>query len=192
MRVQTRPDPGVAVRTGMAGWVYRGVLPSHPATRTDIPRAKDPAERAPEAPSGGWSGWDPAASPSVRHPPCGPGQTPAGSSLVPPRAKAASWPIKARIQSYFSKVSQNHRVSPKYVQKACHSPYFQNGRQKSPLDILGFPFRPAFSPKELMGHFDRGLGFIVKMTKCRSYVHPCARERVAQIPPLVTAASCLL
>ena len=32
-------------------------------------------------------------------------------------------------------------------------PKSQNGVQKSPLDFLGFTFWPAFSPKELMGHF---------------------------------------
>ena len=52
----------------------------------------------------------------------------------------ASGPIKARFQLYFYKVSQNHGVSPKSMQKAYHSPYFQNGHQKSALGFLGFPF----------------------------------------------------
>ena len=75
------------------------------------------------------------------------------ASLVPPRANPASWPIVARFQSFYCKVSQNHRVSPKSVEKAYHSPYFQNGSQKSPLEKLRFPFLLAFSHKELLGPF---------------------------------------
>ena len=70
-----------------------------------------------------------------------------------PRANAVSWPITARIDYILLKLSQNREVSPKYDEKAYHSPYFQNGPQKSPLGILRFPFLPAFSCKELMGLF---------------------------------------
>ena len=59
----------------------------------------------------------------------------------------------ARFDLIFSKVSQNSEVSPEYVHKACHSPYIQNRLQKSPLDILRFPYFPAFSHKELLGLF---------------------------------------
>ena len=38
-------------------------------------------------------------------------------------------------------------------EKACHSPYSQNGAQKSPLEIPRFPFYAAFSHKELMVPF---------------------------------------
>ena len=55
-------------------------------------------------------------------------------------------------------VKQNAGVSPKSVDKACHSPCFQNELQKSPLDFLGIPFLPAFSHKELMGHFEAHSG----------------------------------
>ena len=34
------------------------------------------------------------------------------------------WAIRARFDLILLKVSQNGRVSPKYVKKACHSPYF--------------------------------------------------------------------
>ena len=67
--------------------------------------------------------------------------------------KCASGPIKARLRSISQKLSQNPRVSPKYHEKASHSPCFQNGPQMSPLDFLGFPFSSAFSGKELMGLF---------------------------------------
>ena len=73
----------------------------------------------------------------------------------------------ARFDLILLKLRQNGVVSPEYVEKACHSPCFQNGRVKSPLEILRFPFSRAFSHKELMGHFDGCAGLYVKMTKCR-------------------------
>ena len=80
--------------------------------------------------------------------PVGPGRPSlAGTLQMPPLGN------KARLTSYFYKVSQNGRVSPEYVEKACHSPYLQNGPVKSPLEILRFPILPAFSRKELMGLF---------------------------------------
>ena len=60
---------------------------------------------------------------------------------------------RARFPSFLSKVSQNGEVSSEKSEKACHSPYIQNGSQKSPLEILRFPFEPAFSHKELMVPF---------------------------------------
>ena len=63
---------------------------------------------------------------------------------------AASGPIRARFSHILLKVSKNPIVSSKNVQKACHSPHFQNGLQKSPLVFSRFPFSPAFSHKELM------------------------------------------
>ena len=96
------------------------------------------------------------------------------------RARSAGWDLsECRLWAYMArfnvillKVSQNRQVSPKYHQKASHSPYFQNGSKNPPLGILRFPFRLAFSPKELLGHFDASRVIIVKMTKCRSNVHP--------------------
>ena len=99
---------------------------------------------------------------------------------------------KARIDLIFLKLSQNPGVSPKYVQKACHSPCFQNGLQMSPLEISRFPFSPAFSHKELMGQKCRYPGLSVKMTKCRQMCTPWVREVDGQIPPRSTAASCPL
>ena len=73
----------------------------------------------------------------------------------------------ARFDVISQKLSQNRVVSAEYVEKACHSPCFQNRVKKSPLEILRFPFWDAFSHKELMGHFDAYAYIIVKMTKCR-------------------------
>ena len=86
------------------------------------------------------------------------------------------WANKGEIQLKYNKVSQNGVVSPKYVHKACHSPYSQNGSRKSPLKILRFPFSPAFSHKELMAYFDASRVFLVKMTKCRQNVHAKGRS----------------
>ena len=68
-------------------------------------------------------------------------------------SKPASWPIGARFEVISCKVSQNHEVSPKSVHKACHTPYSQNGLQKSPLGFLRIPYSLAFSHKELMVPF---------------------------------------
>ena len=119
-----------------------------------------------------------------------PGTHPCGARSVTPGAlpgtwtlrNAASGPIRARFQVISGKVSQNGGVSPKYVQKAYVSPCFQNAAQKSPLEILRFPFSSAFSHKELMAHFRPGLRFIVKMTKCRLDVHTHVREGSVRYP----------
>ena len=93
------------------------------------------------------------SAPCVRPPPFGPGRhPPVGTSLGTPR-KPASGPITARFQVISQKLSQNRVVSPEMSEKASHSPYFQNGSEKSPLEILRFPFSRAFSHKELLGHF---------------------------------------
>ena len=103
-------------------------------------------------PAGRWSGWSGAADVQAPTPPLpAVGPAPLGGTL--PRANAASGPIKARFNLILLKYSQNRVVSPKYVHKACHSPYIQNGSQKSPLRILRFPYSLAFSHKELLGPF---------------------------------------
>ena len=111
------------------------------------------AKRAPEAPTRGWSGWSRART-SQRSPthPLQASGLPGPASLVGSQ-NAASGPIRARLRSNLCKVSQNSEVSPKYVQKACHSPCFQNGSEISPLEILNIPFLAAFSHKELMVPF---------------------------------------
>ena len=78
------------------------------------------------------------------HPVALPGTIPLG---MPPLGQYGE------ISALFSKVSQNDEVSPKYVHKASHSPYIQNGSQKSPLGFLRFPISVAFSHKELIGPF---------------------------------------
>ena len=126
---------------------------------THRPRKEGPetAKRAPEAPARGleWvvSGAG-CVSLGVRlldHPagPVGPPVAPPCPGPLEPRLLAN----KARIDLFYCKVSQNLRVSPKSSHKASHSPYFQNGLIKSPLDFLRFPVLPAFSHKELMGLF---------------------------------------
>ena len=120
-----------------------------------------------------------------QNPPCGPGQAPVPSLVLGP-LKCRLWANKARFKVIFSKVSQNREVSSVFVEKACHSPCFQNGCQKSPLEILRFPKMPAFSHKELMGCFTHGSRFSVKMTKCHRMCTPRVTRSGRQIPPQVT------
>ena len=86
-------------------------------------------------------------------PPSGPGRSTLWPSLSPGPSECRLWANRARIDYILLKVSQNRIVSPEFVEKACHSPYSQNGSGKSALDFLGFPYSTAFSHKELMGHF---------------------------------------
>ena len=137
----------------VAGWVYRGVLPSHPALLEET----HTSEAGPGRPCRGleWVGmgrtyWGRAGMLLV--PPCGPGRpcwAPCTRTLLIPPLQ----PIGTRFHDISRKVSQNGQVSPKSCQKAYVSPCFQNGLKKSPLEIPGFPLSPAFSPKELMGLF---------------------------------------
>ena len=134
-------------------WVRgRGIpVAQHGAKRRHIP-----AKRAPEPPCrGGGVGGDMLQRPRG-HPGCFPttpaGPAPCGRCRAPGLSNAASGPITARFDLNSSKVSKNGIVSPGSVHKACHTPYFQNGLVMSPLEILGFPYSPAFSHKELMTH----------------------------------------
>ena len=118
---------GVYGRGMGTGWVlggYRGglyrVLPTHRA-RTALY-----SEAGPVGPCRGRSGWYRAGTRDRRldgylDPPSGPGR-----ACCPPWSRnprnAASWPIKARFHYISYKVSQKARVSPKSVEKACHSP----------------------------------------------------------------------
>ena len=130
-------------------------------------------------------GWKQAGRPqgngeaagTVLVPPFGPGRS--GTRPSPPCTRtlriAASQPIRARLRSLFYKVSQNRQVSPKMSEKACHSPYLQNGSQKSPLEIPGFWFSSAFSHKELMVLFCRGVDICCQndevSTRCAHRCH---------------------
>ena len=150
----------VVYRGGVPGWVwyqggYTGVGNTgvyYPATWCPQGGPHD-SEAGPGTPAGGGvGGQEDRVRPSSQT------TTPLRSGPAPlsgtsPRAIPASGPIRARFQSIFSKVKQNRRVSPKSMQKASHSPYFQNGPQKSPLELLRFPFSSAFSHKELIDLF---------------------------------------
>ena len=145
------------------GWVYRGMVPGgytgraipgyYPATLLEEQaRQRSGPRKACRA----WSGWSgaadvPAARSGSRYHPPGP-VGPPGPSLYLDPLECRLLAYRARLTSYSSKVSQNSEVSPKYVEKASHSPYLQNGLKKSPLGFLRFPLLLAFSPKELMGH----------------------------------------
>ena len=136
-----------------AGWAIPGTHPAARFARGECPYSEAGPRKALQGPGVGWYGCsDVRWAGRLLDPPCGPGRSPwalpgLGPSECPPRAN------RARFDLILLKVSQNSQVSPKSVYKACHSPYFQNGSQKSALDFLRFPFVAAFSHKELMGPF---------------------------------------
>ena len=135
---------------GIPGWVPGWVIPGHPA---GCSRRSPDSEAGPGSPAGaGVGGLGAGRTGTVMYHPAGPVGSP-GPSLYMTSQKRPSTAIGTRIDLILLKVSQKDEVSPEYVQKACHSPYFQNDAQKSPLGFLRFPFLAAFSPKELMGHF---------------------------------------
>ena len=151
-------------RDGYGGPWYRGIptrpVPTQPARKkpTEDPGSSpSTAERAPEGscrePGVGGTGTAGVTVGGVGqdHPP-----GPVGALQAPPcpsLANAHLGPIRARFHDILLKVSQNPIVSPKSVEKACHSPYLQNEAQKSPLDFLRFLYSSAFSHKELMAAF---------------------------------------
>ena len=137
------------------GWVYRRGNTGYPATR-------DPSRAHPRQRSGprktlqgsGVGGLGCASPGPVR--PSGPAPTlrarsvPLGPSLVqdlPPRAKGRD------STSFLIKLVKRTKCHQKVIKRPVIVPNLKNGSQKSPLDFPGFPIWPAFSPKELMGHF---------------------------------------
>ena len=151
-------------RRVLPGWGpggYTGRVIRDPAPRSQTARGGSQNQRSgPRRPCKGRSGWvlgagrtgtDPRAPAHPPTHPCG-----ARSVLASQALPGRGWAPRAETATFdliFHKVSQNDRVSPKYVEKACHSPCLQNGPQNSPLDFLRFPILPAFSHKELMGLF---------------------------------------
>ena len=127
---------------GYTGWVIGGlyrVLPSclaHPPTSDRRERALGRAQGGSEA---GWAytGLGTAAG-TAPGPPCGPGQA-ARCPPCPGPSECRLTANRARFHLFPYKVSQNREVSPVFVEKACHSPCFQNGPGKSALEILRFP-----------------------------------------------------
>ena len=154
------------MRVVRAGWVYRGGYTGgcqgglYRGT-THRPRGAVPGQRSgPRTPCRGGSGWSWGCgrAPAVfgggdgyPHPPGPVGQPRAALPGIPLECRL--WAKRARFHDISYKVSQNDEVSPKYHEKACHSPCLQNGLRKSPLEILRFPILRAFSHKELMGLF---------------------------------------
>ena len=155
---------GVRASTGIGTGITGGYTGCY-TDPTDCPRAEphpptsDRRERAPALAGVGrkQGGVTPSRVPGLGNPrpcphPCGarspfpcPWQGLPGT--CPPRSKRATFDL------IYCKVSQKAIVSPKSVEKACHSPYLQNGLRKSPLEILRFTVSPAFSHKELMVPF---------------------------------------
>ena len=143
--------PGWVYQGGYTGWVLGGLYRG----TTQLPaRSPHDSEAGPGSPAGAGVGGHvggvrtPAAG-RLLGPPCGPGRCLRPLPVLGP-SECRLPTNRARFDLNFSKVSQNGGVSPEKCEKASHSPYFQNGPQKSPLDFLGIPFSLAFSHKELM------------------------------------------
>ena len=182
------------------GWVYReGYTGYYPPTAQGRTHTSEAGPGSPAgAGVGGYGAWVRVQGVRRRDGP-GPTLRVRSVTLCPPWSRtsqnAASGPIKARFQSFLYKVSQKAEVSPKSTQKASHSPYIQNGLQKSPLDFLRFPFLRAFSHKELMGHFRPYTALYCQNDEVSPDVHtfrtPDVTRNGRQIPPHIDAASCL-
>ena len=141
-----------------AGWVYGWGIPGWVQGRA-IPGTQPPwkaepwtAKRAPEAPARGleWvvQGAAPARAPGTTTPgPC----RALRARFAVPGPLPASWPIRRDSTSIPIKLVKTTKCHRKASKRPPVVPNSQNGSQKSPLEILGFPFSLAFSHKELMG-----------------------------------------
>ena len=118
---------------GYPGGLYRGTTQPHCFARGECPDS----EAGPVGPckglewvvrvlgrTGGWT--------APRYHPPGPVSHSVASLYLGP-SECRPGPIRARLRSISQKLSKNDEVSPKYLKKACHSPYIPNGPQKSPL-----------------------------------------------------------
>ena len=134
---------------GYTGWV----IPAIPSYRAEEPTPASPSEAGPGRPAGPGVGGEMRAGVGG---PCTTLRARSGPPVAPPCTgplDARLLANKARIDLILLKVSHFRVVSARSVEKACHSPHFQNEARNSPLEILGFPYSVAFSHKELMGLF---------------------------------------
>ena len=148
---------GLGTRVGIAGWVWGGLyrVPSQlPARRSHRQRS------GPRSPCRGRSGWSvgPGAPELARTTPAGPGRSPLVPSLSwqPLPGNTRLLANKARFKVKTCKVSRNGEVSPKYVEKASHSPYLPKRVQKSPLDILQISISASLLSQGINGPFLTG------------------------------------
>ena len=126
------------------GGVYRvgsreGYTGYYPATLESGARHSEAGPGRPAGPGVGgvWCSARPTPAPTPQA-----GPVPCGhwcSSGLP--GNAASWPIRARFDLNLRGLSQNGEVSLKYVDKASHSPYLQNGHQSHLLEFPDFHFQ---------------------------------------------------
>ena len=167
-------------RVVRAGWVYRmgnTRVPTQPPS--DAARGgphKHPAKR-PRKPCRGWSGW--GAGSGRTGDGGGHGQDHPAGPVGPASWPSLSFPLRMPPPGHRGRDSTSFTVKLVKTTK-CRSnitkrpvivPIFKNGSRMSPLEIPGFPLLLAFSHKELMGLLDPRADFLVKMTKCRPFVH---------------------
>ena len=126
---------------GYTGWVPGGL---YRYTQPPCSRRSHTSEAGPVSPCRGleWVGVGPdvpAGWGRLQDHPCGARSVP----LAPPCPGPSECPLlanRARIDLILLNYGQNDEVSPKYVEKAYHSPCFQKPLVKSPLEIPRFPF----------------------------------------------------
>ena len=173
---------------------YTGVLPTH------RPRAEEQTQTSgagPGSPARAGVGGSGAGTTPSRVP------GPAGARPAPGPPTPAPWAYgarfavqgpphgqKARFHYISQKLSEKDEVSTKSVQKACHSPCFQNRSKKSPLEIPRFPISPAFSHKELMVPFWPMVSVLCQNDEVSTVCTPLNVTRKGrQIPPRCHGAS---
>ena len=139
--------PGVWYQGGYTGWVIPGHGTHRPAARKEQTYQRS----GPRRPCRGRSGWVGAAGASelLTHPsgPVGHPRCPPWSGPLLGQSNGRANHQKARLRSKYCKVSQNDEVSPKYVNKASVTPYFQNGSESHLLKFWDFRKRQPSLPR---------------------------------------------
>ena len=152
----------VGTRVGVPGWVYWvGTRVGYTGCTTQPPRFArgevPTAEGGPRKPCRGWSGWSGARTDRRLYGPWYHPSGPVGPLQGPPCTRvlgnAASWPIGRDLTSFLVKLVEMTKCRQKSCKRPVIVPIFQNGSEKSPLEILRFPIYVAFSHKELMVPF---------------------------------------
>ena len=149
--------------TGYTGWLYRvgipggytGGVPSH------LLAGSKPRQRSgPRKAQGGWSGWSGCSGRATGYggtgrsvPPSGPGRSHPWALPVPPSQMSHLGPKGRDSSQYSVKLVRTTKCRQEMCKRPVIVPVCQNGSEKSPLEILRFPFSVAFSCKELMGPF---------------------------------------
>ena len=151
---------GRVLGTGIPGCTGEGYTGYYPPTDLQLahrsPRSKPTQRSGPVGPAGPewWGGCSGRNGGRGRSwvPPFGPGQAPCALP-VPRTSQIAHLQPKGRdFMTFLRNLVKTAKCRLNVSKRPVIVPIFQNRPQMSPLEILRFPFLPAFSCKELMGH----------------------------------------